>query len=95
MNAYDKELMGKIQKNILKRRLKAKTVSVTHPDVSNVWISNYVKIIDKQHVYFDPPRGLKNVLNVWKIGSDWKCNIQQKKLLKDKKKQRIALSKNN
>ena len=38
-------------------RLKANTVSVTHHDGSNVRISNYVKIIGKQHVRFDPPRG--------------------------------------
>ena len=31
-------------------RLKVKTVSVIHPDGSNVRISNYVKIIDKHHV---------------------------------------------
>ena len=59
MDANDKELMGKINKNTLKRRIKAKTVNVTHPGGSNVRISNYVKIIDKQHVSFDPPRGLK------------------------------------
>ena len=47
MDANDKELMGKIKKNTLKRRLKAKTVTVTLPDGSNVRISNYVKIIDK------------------------------------------------
>ena len=69
MNAYDKELMGKIQKTPEKRRLKAKTVSVTHPDGSNVWISNYVKIIGKQHVSFDSPRGLEKSLILGKIGS--------------------------
>ena len=42
----DKELMRKIKKNTLKRRLKTKTVSVTHPDGINVRISNYIKIID-------------------------------------------------
>ena len=52
MNAYDKELMGKIKKNILKRILKVMTVTATHPDDSNVRISNYVKIIDKQHVSY-------------------------------------------
>ena len=57
MGANAKKLMGKIKKNTLKMRLKAKTVSVTHPDGSNVRISNFVKIIDKQHVRFDPPRG--------------------------------------
>ena len=62
MDASDNELMGKIKKNTLKRRLKAKTVSVTHPDGSNVWISNYVKIIDKQNVRFDLLRGLKKFL---------------------------------
>ena len=58
MDACDKELIGKIKKNILKRRLKAKTVSVIHPDRSNVRSSNYIKIIDKQYVRFDPPRRL-------------------------------------
>ena len=62
MDASDNELIGKIMKNILKRRLKAKTVSVTHPDSSNVRISNYIKIIDKQYVRFDPPRRLKKSL---------------------------------
>ena len=46
MDVSDKELMGKINKNT-RKRLKTKTVSVTHPDDSNVRISNYVKIIDK------------------------------------------------
>ena len=55
-----------------------------HPDHSNARISNYVKIIDKQHIGFDPPRGLKKVLNIWKIDSDWKGDIHQKKLLEDK-----------
>ena len=32
---------------------------MTHPDSSNVRISNYVKIIDKQQVRFDPQWGLK------------------------------------
>ena len=58
MNANENELEGKIKKNTLKRILKAKTVSVTHHDDSNVRISNYVKIIDKQHVRFDPSSGL-------------------------------------
>ena len=80
MDANDKELIGKIKKNTLKIRLKAKTVTVTHPVGRNVRISNFVKIIDKQHVSFDPPRGLKKVLH-GKIGSVWKGNIQQKKLL--------------
>ena len=48
------------KKYILKRRLKAKTV--THLDYSNIRISNYFKIIDKQHVRFDLPRGLKKSL---------------------------------
>ena len=45
-----------------KRRLKVKTVSVTHPNGGHVRISNYVKIIDNQHVHFNPPRGLRNSL---------------------------------
>ena len=59
MDASDNELKGKIKKNNLKRRLKAKTIYVTHPDDSNVRISNYVKIIGKQLAIFNPPRGLK------------------------------------
>ena len=59
MDANDKELIGK-KKNTRKTRIKAKTVTVTHPDSSNVRISNYVKIIGKQHVSFDPPRGLQS-----------------------------------
>ena len=53
------------------------TVSVTHPDGNNVWISNYVKIIGKQHVRFDPPRGLEKSLKYMKIDSDWKGNISE------------------
>ena len=60
MDASDNELIGKIKKNILKRKLKAKTVSVTHPDGRNVRISNFVKITEKQHVSFDPSSGLKS-----------------------------------
>ena len=48
------------KKNNRKTRIKEKTVTVTHPDSSNVRISNYAKIIDKQHVSFDPPRGLQS-----------------------------------
>ena len=58
MDANNKQLMGKINKNTLKRRLKAKTITETHSDNSNIRISNYVKIIDKQNVSFDPPRRL-------------------------------------
>ena len=58
MDANDNEPMGKIKKNTLKRILKAKTVSMNHPDGSNSIISNYIKIIYKQHVCFNPPRGL-------------------------------------
>ena len=65
------------KKSTIKRRLKAKTVA--HPDGSNVRISNYVKIIDKQHARFDPARGLKKVLNTWKIDSDWKSNIYSRR----------------
>ena len=62
MDTSDNELMEEIKKQILKRRLKAKTVSVTYLDCSNVRISNYVKIIDKEHVRFDPPSELKKSL---------------------------------
>ena len=51
--------LWKIKKNILKRRLKAKRVSAAYLDGSNVRISNYMKNIDKDHVRFDTPRGLK------------------------------------
>ena len=50
------------KENILKRRLKAKTVSVTNPDGSNVRVSNFINIIDKQHVFFINQEDLK-VLN--------------------------------
>ena len=43
-----------------KNETKANIVSVTHPDDSNVRISNYIKIADKQHACFVPPRGLKS-----------------------------------
>ena len=62
MNESYKEFMEK-KRNILKIRLKAKTVLVTNPDGSNARVSNCIKIIDKQHVNFDPPKGLKKVLN--------------------------------
>ena len=35
-----------------KRRLKAKTASETHPNCSNVRVSNYIKIFDKEHFVF-------------------------------------------
>ena len=52
MNASDKELMENIRKNTIKRRLKAKTVSETYPNGSYIRVSNYIKIIDKEHVIF-------------------------------------------
>ena len=51
--------MEKIRKNTLKRRLKAKTVSETYPDRSYIRVSNYIKIIVKEHVRFHLPRGLQ------------------------------------
>ena len=39
-------LWEKIKKNILKRRLKEKKVSLIHHNLINFKISNYVKIID-------------------------------------------------
>ena len=59
MNASDKELMEKIRKNTLKMKLKAKTISETYPDGSYIRVSNYIKIIDKEHVRFHPSRGLQ------------------------------------
>ena len=38
------------------------TVSITNPDCSNVRVSNYINIIDKQHVVFINQEDLK-VLN--------------------------------
>ena len=63
MDACDKELTD--NKEIQKRRLKAKTVSATNPDGSNVRVSNYIKIIDKHHVVFILKK-IKKVLNTWK-----------------------------
>ena len=40
------------KKNFLKMRLKSKTVLVTNPNGSNVRISNYIKIIDKENVVY-------------------------------------------
>ena len=58
MNVSDKEFMKKKNKeNFLKRILKAKMVYVTYPDGSYVRVSNYIKIIDKEHVRLHPPRG--------------------------------------
>ena len=54
--------MEKIKKNILRRRPKSKTVSVTNPDGSNVRISNYIKIIDKEYVRFHSLRELQKSL---------------------------------
>ena len=50
------------KENIRKRRLKAKTESVTNHDGSNARVSNYINIIDKQHVFFISQEDLK-VLN--------------------------------
>ena len=52
VNASDKELMEKNKENTLKRRIKANTVSETYPDGSYIRVSNYIKIIDKEHVFF-------------------------------------------
>ena len=60
MNASDKELMEKIKEKYPKKRLKAKTVSETYLDGSYIRVSNYIKIIDKEHVRFHPPRRLQN-----------------------------------
>ena len=92
MDVSDNEVMGKIKKNTLKGRLKAKTV--TYPDGSNVRISNLVKIIDKQHLYFDSPRGLKKSLIHWKYIVIGKVIYSRRNYCKIKI-QRIALSKNN
>ena len=51
INASDKVLMGKIKEKHPKR-LKAKTVAMTYLDNSHVRVSNYIKIIDKEHVVF-------------------------------------------
>ena len=56
MDASDNELIDKIKKYILKWKLNAKTVSMTNPHGSNIKISNYIKIIDEEHVCFDPSR---------------------------------------
>ena len=63
IDVSENELMGKIKKNTLKRRLKVKTITVTHLDCSNVRISTYVKIIGKQNVRFDHPRVLKSKIH--------------------------------
>ena len=60
INASDKELMKKI--NPKKERRKAKRVSEIYPDGSYVRVSNYIKIIDKEHVRFHPPKGLQKSL---------------------------------
>ena len=58
MDASDKELM-KIKEKHLKRRLKEKTVSETYPDDSYIIVSNYIKIIGKEHVCFHLPKRLQ------------------------------------
>ena len=77
--------------------LTAKTVSMTNPDGSNVRVSNYINIIDKQHVFFINQEYLK-VLNkgkwieVGKVIYNWRNyknikitedNIQQKQVVND------------
>ena len=52
-------------------------------DDSNVWISNYSKIIDKVQSVFILQEDLK-CPPYGKFDNDCKGNIQQKKLLKDK-----------
>ena len=59
MNSIYKEFWVKIKKNILKRQ-KAKSVYITSPDGSNVRVSNYIKIIDKQYVVFILQEDLKS-----------------------------------
>ena len=71
-------LCGKNKENILKRKLKVNTVFLTYFDGSNVRVSNYIKIIDKEHVPFHSPRKLQKSLA--KIKRGWKANIQKKLL---------------
>ena len=48
MNVIDKELIWKkIKKTPRKKRLKTMSVSKTYSKGSYVWVSNYIKIIDK------------------------------------------------
>ena len=61
MNACDKALIKK-EAHPKKERLKANTVPETYSDNSNARISNYIKIIGKEHVHFHPPRGLQKFL---------------------------------
>ena len=55
MKVSDKELMEKH----LKRRRKAKKISETYPNGSYIRVSNYIKIIEKEHAHFHRPRGLQ------------------------------------
>ena len=44
--------MKKKERKKLKRRLKAKRVSVIYPDDRNVRVSNCIKTIDKEHAVY-------------------------------------------
>ena len=59
VNANDKEFIRKNKEKHPIGRLKAKTVSERYPDGSYIRVSNYIKIIDKEHVRFHSPRGLQ------------------------------------
>ena len=52
MNTWDNELIEKIWKNTIKKRLKAKTVHEINLDVNYVRVSNCITIIGKEHVFY-------------------------------------------
>ena len=77
MDAIDKEFIEKIRKNTLKKRLKAKTVSVIYPDRSYIEVSNYFKIIGEVYFVFILNRITKSLIKQkWIEVGKITCNIR-------------------
>ena len=79
MNANVRNLWEKNKQKHLKKETKTQTVSETYPDGSYIWVSNYIKIINKDHVFFILKKTTK-VLYKEKMDCDWEGKKQKKKL---------------
>ena len=68
MNVENQELMTKIKNNTLQRRKDAKMFSEHYNDCI-IRVSNFIRLVDENHIRFDPPRGhMKSVLKEeWNI----------------------------
>ena len=63
MNVENQELMTKIRNNTLQRRKDAKMFSEHYSNDCIIRVSNFIRLVDENHIRFDPPRGhMKSVL---------------------------------